>query len=228
MKALGDSYYNVRDSAAAALEKCSAMHVSLKVKRCITDFGDSHTNILSRAVEELDNIGPEAVPELIKALGDPNSHIRRFAAAALEKRNALSTELKVKRYILDLGDSHTSVRTRAAEALGNIGEAAAEAIPHIIKLVGNHDYYVRWHATDALEKLGALTTEIKVKRFILDLGDSNADVRGKAADALSLLPADSKEALPKLKKLLEDEDEIVRKSAEKAIGLIEAATGGDS
>jgi HEAT repeat protein len=221
MKALGDSFYYVRDSAGKALEECSAMHVDLKVKRCITDFGESHTDILSRAIEELESIGPAAIPELIKAVGDPNSHIRRFAAAALEKQNALTSELKVKRYILDLNDNNTSVRTRAAEALGNMGATASESIPHLVKLIGNKDYYARWHAAEALEKLGALTPEIKIKKYILDLGDSNNDVRSKAADALCELGPDAKEALPKLKKLLEEDDEIIRASAEKAIAKIE-------
>lgn len=221
MKALGDSFHQVRTSAASALEKCGAMNTELKVKRCITDFRDTQTDILSKAIEELENIGPAAIPELIKALGDANSHIRRFAAAALEKQNALSVELKVKRYILDLADNHTSVRTRAAEALGNMGNAASDAIPHLTKLIGNKDYYARWHAAEALEKLGALTTDLKVKRYILDLGDSNAEVRSKAAEALCELGPDAKEALPKLKKLLTEEDEIIRTAAENAIAKIE-------
>lgn len=223
MKALGDSFHHVRDSAGNALEKCGAMHVDLKVKRCITDFRDTQTNILSRAIEELESIGPAAIPELTKALGDSNSHIRRFAAAALEKHNALTVELKVKRYILDLGDSSTNVRARAAEALANIGPEASEAIPHLTKLIGHNDYYVRLHSSEALEKLGAITPELKIKRYILDLGDSNSEVRSKAAEALCAFGPAAKEALPKLKKLLADEDEIVCIAAEKAISIIESS-----
>lgn len=223
MKALGDSFHYVRDSAGIALEKCGAMHVDLKVKRCITDFRDTQTNILSRAIEELESIGPAAIPELIKALGDSNSHIRRFAAAALEKHNALTIELKIKRYILDLGDSSANVKARAAEALADLGPAASEAIPHLTKLIGHNDYYVRLHSSEALEKLGSITPDLKVKRYVLDLGDSNSEVRSKAAEALCDLAPFAKEALPKLKKLLADEDEIVCISAEKAITKIESS-----
>jgi HEAT repeat protein len=132
-------------------------------------------------------------------------------------------ELKVKRYIIDLGDSNTNVRARAAEALCNIGDAASEAIPHLVKLIGNSDYYVRLLATDALEKFGILSPELKVRRYMLDLGDGNCEVRNKAADSLGALGPDAKEALPKLRKLLADEDEIVRIAAENAIGKIGTA-----
>lgn len=220
MKAFEDGYYNVRDNAAEALRKCGAMTVELKVKKCIIDLGDNHRDISSRAAAELNNIGTQAIPGLIKALGDGNSHLRRFAASFLEKHNALTVELKVKRYIVDLGDSNTSVHTRAAEAIGNIGSAASEAIPLLIKLLGNNDYYVRLHASRALEKIGALSSELKVKRYSSDLGDSNQAVRSKAAEALSIIGQDAKEALPKLIKLLTDEDESVRNAAENAVHKI--------
>ena len=221
VKALEDSYSNVRDNASLALEKCGAMTVELKVKRWITDLGDNQRDIGSRGGVELNNIGTAAIPALIKALGDGNSNVRRFAASFLEKHKALTVEDKVKRYIVDLSDSRPSVRTRAAEALGNMGSAAAEAIPLLVKLIGNSDYYLRLHASNALEKIGSLTPELKVKRFSLDLRDSNKDVRIKAAEALCILGQDAREALPNLKKLLNDEDEIVRIAAEKAVRKIE-------
>ena len=175
IKALGDSSYHVRDSAANALEKCGAMTIDLKVKRCITDLGDSHGNIRSRATEELSKTDEAAVPELIKALGDGSSHIRRFAFESLEKHNALTTELKVKRYVLDLEDSNPRVCMKAADALGDIGPEASEAIPRLIKLIGNSDHYIHLHAVTALEKLKALSSESEVKRYILNLESGESD-----------------------------------------------------
>ncbi len=221
MKAFEDSYYLVRDNASVALGKCGAMTVDLKVKRFITDLGDNHKDISSRGAAELNNIGTPAILELIKALEDGNSNVRRFAASFLEKHKALTVEHKVKRYILDLSDSHPNVRTKAAEALGNMGPAAAEATPLLIKLIGNNDYYIRLHASKALEKIGSLSPELKAKQYSLDLRDSNRDVRRKAAEALCILGQNAKEALPNLKKLLTDEDETVRIAAEKAVHKIE-------
>ena len=193
-----------------------------RVKRCIADSGDGHSHIRDRALEDIGNIGPAAISELMKTIGNGNSYVRRFAFVALEKLGALTVELKIKRYILDLSDNHTSVQTRATEALGNMGAAASEAIPHLIKLLGNKDYYSRWRAAEALGKLGALTPEIEIRKYILELGDSNNEVRSKAAEALCVFGPDAKEALPKLKKLLAEDDEIVRASAENAISKIES------
>ena len=46
------------------------------------------------------------------------------------------------------------VRSRAADALGNIGEAAKAAVPALILALGDADDGVRTRAADALGRIG--------------------------------------------------------------------------
>ncbi|HCE45271.1 MAG TPA: hypothetical protein DET40_17160 [Lentisphaeria bacterium] len=195
-KAIEDSSCQVRENAFNALEKYGAMTVEIRVKRYIADLGDSQIDISERAKEELSNIGTVAIPELIKKLGDGNSNVRRFAASLLEKYEALTVDIKVKRYILDLGDSQTSVLAKAAKALGDIGPEASESVPHLVKLIGNKDYYVRLYAAQALEKIGALSQELKEKRHNLDLADSNGEAKNKDTESPRNISPEENEALP--------------------------------
>lgn len=86
----------------------------------------------------------------------------------------------------------------------------------MIESLGDSNDAVRKSAAEALEKLGALTIELKIKRYVADLDDSNKYVRRPAARALGQI-GDSR-AIPALRQALEDEEyDSVREAIERAL-----------
>ncbi|MDD5015970.1 MAG: GNAT family N-acetyltransferase, partial [Atribacterota bacterium] len=128
------------------------------------------------ALQALGNIGPdakEAVPLLINALEDTSSDVRRKAAEALDKFGALTTDLKVKRYIADLRDSDSA----AIEALGKIGPGAISATTALEqKLNDPMDPTAGRAALKALENIGTLTQDHKRQRCIFGLKAGSRDI----------------------------------------------------
>ncbi|MEG4231605.1 HEAT repeat domain-containing protein, partial [Microcoleus sp. Pol11C3] len=110
-------------------------------------------------------------------------------------------------------DSHSSVRWSAAHALGKIGDE--KAIPGLLKLLEDSDYFVRRSAADALGQIG---DEKAIPGLLKLVEDSDYFVRRSAADALGKI-GDEK-AIPVLLKLVEDSESDVRSSAADALGKI--------
>jgi len=103
-------------------------------------------------------VAKDAVPELIVALSDDGT----------SKRNVSKT------------DGGQAVRAASAEALGQIGPAAKDAVPRLTELLTRDQAAeVRWHAAmalgkigaaardalPALEKIAATTDDARLKRF---------------------------------------------------------------
>jgi HEAT repeat protein len=141
--------------------------------------------------------------------------------------------------------SDSSVRRRAADALGQIGDSQAipellklvedsdssavrssaadalgkigdsQAIPGLLKLVQHSDYSVRWRAADALGKIGDSQA---IPGLLKLVEDSDSYVRRRAADALGKIG--DAQAIPGLLKLVQHSDSSVRSSAADALGKI--------
>jgi len=116
-----------------------------------------------------------------------------------------------------LEDKDTYVRESAAEALGEIGPDAKEAIPTLIDLLQDREAYVRKSAANALGEIGPHAKEA-VPALIIALGDEDSWVRVYAAEALGKIGV--KEAVPALIGALEDEDKYVRGKAVTALKKI--------
>lgn len=87
--------------------------------------------------------------------------------------------VEVQNLIHALQPNDEGVRSRAAEALGQIGEPAKDAVPALIEALDDENQ-VRSNATKALGWIG----EPAVPALIQALGDENHYVRDNAADAL--------------------------------------------
>ena len=141
--------------------------------------------------------------------------------------------------------SDSSVRRRAADALGKIGDSQAipellklvedsdssvvrssaadalgkigdsQAIPGLLKLVQHSDSSVRWRAADALGKIGDSQA---IPGLLKVVEDSHYFVRRRAADALGKIG--DAQAIPGLLKLVQHSDSSVRSSAADALGKI--------
>jgi HEAT repeat protein/S1-C subfamily serine protease len=108
-------------------------------------------------------------------------------------------------------------RTRAAEALGEMGEGAKNAIPALLKLLVDPDDFTRRTALAALNKIG-VPAKSDVRLLAEALNGTTPEVRRYAAGALAKMGPDARGALQELLSALNDSDAHVRQAAAQAIG----------
>lgn len=116
-------------------------------------LSDSDAAIRSAAIQALAKAGLSATDALIALLGSSNSSVRSGAMQALNLMGADdASQHKVTRYINDLQDSDSVVRSTAAKMLGGVGNS--RAVEPLIAVLSDADYRVRWHAAETLGILG--------------------------------------------------------------------------
>lgn len=93
-------------------------------------------------------------------------------------------------------------RRQGAEALGEIGPEAKEAIPVLIPLLEDGEFMIRRAVAEALAAIGPETRELPA--LIRALQDEDYWVRTFVAEALETMGADAKEAVPVLIQALGD------------------------
>jgi hypothetical protein len=105
-----------------------------------------------------------------------------------------------------LTDDEDMVRRDAASALGEIGTPAADAVPDLVRLVGEDtDDGVRRAAAEALGRLGATPQAAEaVAGLVAMLWSDNGEARANAAQALGALGAVARPAVPELVRALRD------------------------
>ena len=124
-----------------------------------------------------------------------------------------------------LQDKNESIRASAAYALGDIGNAAQEAVPSLIQALRDESSWVRRHATEALGLIGQ-PVQNTVPALIELLRDEHYWIRDNAARALARLGPAAEAAIPALMDTLNDENRYVRFHATfalKQIGTPKAA-----
>ncbi len=156
-------------------------------------------------------VKPEWQEETVKLIADLN--LPQLLGIRLLKISQSSAA--VPGLIQFLEDEDSSVRSRAASALGKI--KSKKAVPWLIKLLEDEDSYVRYTAASAL---GKIKSNAAVPWLIKLLEDEYSYVRSRAASALGKIK--SNEAVSWLIKLLEDEDSYVRYTAASALGKIKS------
>jgi HEAT repeat protein len=112
---------------------------------------------------ELRQLGRDALPALARGLNDPDVQIRRNVALVLNvlagswfDRSQPRVNIRecLSALVAALGDSDSNVRAWAAQAIGEIGAEAAEAVPALVTLLRNGDEGSRNSACIALRKIG--------------------------------------------------------------------------
>ncbi|MGB3535382.1 MAG: HEAT repeat domain-containing protein [Microcoleaceae cyanobacterium] len=235
--ALSDEQSYVRRYAAEGLGKIGS---PLAVKHLIIVLNDEDWYVGSCAAKALGKIGsPSAIKALKIALKSNNCWVRGSAAVALsqlgyeieidpltailgdedwqdryrcEDRSGLWSD-KLIYSINDLEDKDWSIRSRAAEALGQARpEEAIEAL--IMTLKDEYDY-VRGKAIIALGKIGSTQA---VEPLIAYLQHEYEFIRYITAEALGRIGSDT--AVEALAITLTDADYRVRHKAAEALGQI--------
>ena len=117
--------------------------------------------------------------------------------------------------ILDLQDPNDNVRSSAADALGDLGAEAKDAIPALIVVVQQEqDYWVRNRAIVALGNMGE-AAKTAIPDLVALLKDSDEKVHRIAAEALGEIGAEAISAL-----IQAFEERAIRRDVVYALGRI--------
>jgi len=129
-------------------------------------------------------------------------------------------------------DDPWSPKKELTEALRRIGPAAGPALPEIIKMLDSNDPSLQLEAVRAVKAIGgedartALPSLIRILQTNAPSGTFAAEmqpmIRAEAATTLGSMKSAAGEALPELRKLLQDPNEEVRAAAVQAIASIDA------
>ncbi len=177
-----------------------------------------HPSPGEQAALALASMGRAALAALINELDNPSATTRRNAAWAIgELTNMPPGERApaVPQLITLLRDSDAWVRMAAARAIGEVRDPRASET--LIVTLSDADWRVRRLAAWALNEMKEQRAVTALCRLLL--GDSRAEVRRSAAEALGEIA--SAEALPSLQQALNDPEMTVRAKATWAISEIE-------
>jgi HEAT repeat protein len=213
-----DKEANVRAHAIDGLGKVKVQGADVVATLTKKAKDDSQPSVRQSAVRTLGKMGKDAEPAVLAALKD-----KEPAVQAMALRTLVAMKPDVKKAVPLVEEVATEaesdkVRAVAVETLGRLGGEDAEKA--IVKLLGRDDSAVRLACLQHLVRNKAVKKG-QVADLTKALGDKEADVRSLAAFALGELKGDAKEALPALRKLLDDEDERARKVAKQAIEKVE-------
>jgi len=159
---------------------------------------DDNEEVRAAAVEGLDEIGSEAVEQLLVKI--TGSKVREGADWATAKKfaNALSSDVP-------------ELRMAAASALGQLGEVSA--VPRLVQSLNDENPKVRVRCCAALAQLDHPKA---VPPIINRLSDPSGEVRREAAVALASIGTD--QALSALLEMLDDPNTSIRRIAAASLG----------
>jgi len=213
------------DSAMALAEMGNEGRVALPKLRELMK-GDSDTLVriaAAYAIAKLDKVTKDALDYLIEAVQDREngSRVPEAAAEVLGKLGP-AAKATVPALVGALNHPDTMVRIHTAEAIAFISPESAES--RLLPMLSDEDALVRASAIKSLGTLCRPSPKL-LNSFIaaLDDGDSifGTDVRQAAAVALGKLGKNATLALPRLNRLVEEEEnDWVKEAAVEAIRQI--------
>lgn len=219
---------------AALLLSCMGPAAQAATPAIVAALKDDDERVRTQAIHALSAIGIGVVPLIPELLRGGNPLVRKGGALAVafmasqvnghvplmdpDLDAALIHAGVVDRLAERLSDEDGPVRVSAADALAQIGPAAA-AVPQLIESLDDQASEVREYAADALGLIGPAGSKA-VDALARTLRDPVAKVREWAAIALGLIGATASAATPHLIAALEDEDADVRYRAAEALGKI--------
>jgi len=133
---------------------------------------------------------PDAIPEVLSVLHDPEASVRRRAARALSQLGPLPAETAL-RLRERLRDSDVDVRIESINALGTMGSEAKWTVPDLIGALSSSDSRVRAAAARALGRTGPqsdaqLSELLEILQAVLDRDGSRSVMRAAARAIVAL------------------------------------------
>ena len=228
--ALGDPRPEARWSAARDLystapttQHAKGPEWQLAASRVLAEAlgdGDEEQRFLAaQALFAGGELAPEAVDALMKSGSDPSPRIRVEAYRALHMARP-TTEAALAVLVERLASPVFEEDQLAAAILGNVGAAAAPAVPALTRALRHTDSRVRNRAASALSSIGPGAAAATLALVELLREDPDAGVRAAAAFALSRIGPGASAALPALQAALTDPAPRVRDEAASALRAI--------
>ena len=140
-------------------------------------------------------------------------HVWNWMAGESNGHSTQPANGNLAKHIEALGNDDASVRSRAADGLGTLGESAADAIPILIQALRDPYEPVSLNAAYTLGSIGAPA----VPHLIETLGDENDATRRIAAYALAAV---GEPAVSALSEALQHTEDVVRVEAAYALAQI--------
>jgi HEAT repeat protein len=141
-------------------------------------------------------LGTDSIPALTRALADPDVNLRRNAALALgvlgeglagpPGTSRIDIGAALPALTAALLDPDSRVRTLSEQDLGDIGPAAAAAVPLLVKLLASAEESERNSACIALHDIGSAARPA-LPALRVALADPSPDVRGFARFAIAAI-----------------------------------------
>jgi len=160
---------------------------------------DESDAVVAAAVDALDELGQEALEELITSMAD------------LDIGEDAADWVKTKAFVRALGAELPELRMAAANAIGEL--EVPDAVPKVVERFDDSDPRVRARAARACRQIGDARSTDPLAGL---LSDPSAAVRVEAAEALGRIG--NRQALQALLQLYDDEDERVRRIAVRGFG----------
>ncbi|WP_372364838.1 HEAT repeat domain-containing protein [Candidatus Uabimicrobium sp. HlEnr_7] len=176
---LSDKNKYVRRAAVeTVLENVKTRSIIPALVQAVSDR-DSYVSIT--AIKCLVRIDPKEkvlASVLIKTLGDKDRKKRIFAIETLAK---IESETVLLALIQTLEDGDEAIVYTAVKALGEIGEKAKIAIPHLVKTFENQSSFVK---EQVVRSLGKISAEVALPTLVQALNDEDCDVKRSAVEVL--------------------------------------------
>jgi HEAT repeat protein len=180
--------------------------------------GHPSAGVRAECAAALGALGPaakEATPFLFAGLADPSEAVRAASARALARIEPRADDLP--RLVAALGSEDGYVAAFAAWSLGNLGSAAAGAVPDLVRALARDD--TNAVVAGALARIGPAAAAA-VPTLVEALGSEDADRRWRAARTLGRIGPSAEAAVEALAKALADPNGAVRQHAARALGRI--------
>jgi HEAT repeat protein len=146
------------------------------------------------ALGSLSPLPKGVVPALVAVMKDEQPVVRRGASNALGRYLGSERKSTLHALLAAMNDPDLWVRITAGRSLASHGEAAAEAVSPIIRLLRTEDPNLRGQAAEILEKFGP-SAKVAAAALLVALDDVKDHVRKSAEIALNAVsPIESKTA----------------------------------
>lgn len=169
--------------------------------------------------QALQPFGDEIVPALIEALKDPDADLRILALQILEHIDQ-NTEPALPAMIKALEDDQRTARIAALAPAASFGEKAIDAVPILEKWIGSEDEFCHVTAAGHILMIDPSKTDELLPVLIESLKSDDFGIRCQTAWLLGQLGELAKEAMPALKRLLNDDDSSVRGVAQFSVSFL--------
>jgi HEAT repeat protein len=210
----------------------SAKDAVVELRQILQSLKKGNLRLQIAALNTLCKIGPgahEAVPDILKVLGDPNAAESSRAQAA-EALAGIASHARsdlphlqeiIEGLVAALRVANPTIRKVAATALGRIGSEARDAIDALAQRLRQDPVgEVRVASAEALGNIGTGSRPV-VEALQLGLSDPLNQVRRVAATALGSIGPAAVAAIPDLvKAMTQKEDLELRRKAIMALGLV--------